>query len=208
MGRVSDAKERLMAAVSELFWTGSYDGTTIDQICQKAGVRKGSFYYFFDCKASLAEASLEQEWSAYRPKLDAIYSASLPPLERIRQHCEFSIEEQQELQKQHGCVLGCPLCTLGTEVSTQEKGLQKKIQEIMAYGLRYLETAIRDAHASGDIKAPDAKTKAKVVHAYHLGIMTQARIQNDLSVLEDLIETTFELLGVPVPRKPKKRTGK
>lgn len=196
-----------MAAVSELFWTGSYDGTTVDQICQKAGVRKGSFYYFFDCKASLAEAALEEEWAKYRPKLDAIFSASLAPLERIRQHCEFSIEEQQELLKQHGCVLGCPLCTLGTEVSTQEKGLQKKIQEIMASGLRYLETAIRDAHANKDIVAPDAKAKAKIIHAYHLGILTQARIQNDLALIEDLTATTFELLGAAVPKRPKKKTA-
>ena len=55
MGRVSDAKERLMEAVLELIWTGSYGSTTIDQICEKAGVKKGSFYYFFDSKAELAE---------------------------------------------------------------------------------------------------------------------------------------------------------
>ena len=46
-----------MDAVAELFWTVSYDRTTIDQICEKAGVKKGSFYYFFDDKAALAEAA-------------------------------------------------------------------------------------------------------------------------------------------------------
>ena len=205
MGRVSDAKERLMAAVSELFWTGSYDSTTVDQICKKAGVQKGSFYHFFECKSALAEAALEEEWTKYRPKLDAIFSASAAPLERIHQHCEFSLEEQADLQKQHGCVLGCPLCTLGTEVSTQEKGLQKKIQEIMAHGVRYLETAIRDAHAVGEIVAPDAKAKAKLIHAYHLGLLTQARIQNDLALLDDLPRTTFELLGAALPKRRKKK---
>ena len=39
MGRVSDAKEKLMEAVKELIWTGSYGSTTIDQICDKAGVK-------------------------------------------------------------------------------------------------------------------------------------------------------------------------
>ena len=43
MGRVSDARERLMGAMTELIWTGSYGSTTIDQICDKAGVKKGSF---------------------------------------------------------------------------------------------------------------------------------------------------------------------
>jgi len=196
MGRVSDAKERLMEAVAELIWTGSYDGTTIDQICAKAGVKKGSFYYFFDDKATLAEAALELEWQRYRPELDAIYSASVPPLERIRRHCELTLQEQRELKAEHGSVLGCPLCTLGTEISTQERGLQRKVQEIMAYSLKYLETAIRDAHAEGLIDAPDAKAKANLLHAYHLGVLTQARIQNDLRLLEDLTQASLQLLGV------------
>jgi TetR/AcrR family transcriptional repressor of nem operon len=200
MGRVSDARDRLMEAVAELFWTGSYDSTTIDQICEKAGVKKGSFYYFFPDKAALAEVALESEWQKYRPQLDAMFSASVPPLERIHRHCEFSLKEQADLKKQHGCVLGCPLCTLGTEVSTQERGLQKKVMEIMAHGLRYLETAIRDAHAAGLIHAPNPLAKADIIHAYHLGLLTQARIQNDLGVLRNLTSTTFELLGAKVPR--------
>jgi len=204
MGRVSDARERLMAAVSELFWTGSYDSTTIDQICEKAGVKKGSFYYFFEDKATLAEAALDVEWENYRPNLDAIFSASVPPLERIYQHCEFTLKEQANLKAQHGCVLGCPLCTLGSEVSTQEKGLQKKVKEIMAHGLKYYETAIRDAHAAGLIHAPDANAKANALHAYHLGLLTQARIQNDLGLLADLTNVTFELLGAKVP-KPRRK---
>jgi TetR/AcrR family transcriptional regulator, transcriptional repressor for nem operon len=200
MGRVSDARERLMEAVTELFWTGSYDSTTIDQICAKAGVKKGSFYYFFPDKAALAEAALEAGWQKYRPPLDALFSASVPPLDRIRRHCEFNLKEQADLKARHGCVLGCPLCTLGTEISTQEKGLQKKVQEIMAYGLRYLETAIRDAHAEGLIHAPNARAKANVIHAYQLGLLLQARIQNDLGVLRNLTATTFELLGAKLPR--------
>jgi TetR/AcrR family transcriptional repressor of nem operon len=204
MGRVSDASERLMSAVAELFWTGSYDGTTIDQICKKAGVKKGSFYYFFDGKASLAEAALDLEWEKYRPNLDAIFSASVPPLERIRRHCEFTLQEQGELKARHGCVLGCPMCTLGTEISTQEKGLQKKVQAIMAHGLKYLETAIRDAHAAGLVHAPDAKARAKILHAYHLGLLTQARIQNDLGILADLTVTTFQLLGARPPKVRRK----
>jgi TetR/AcrR family transcriptional repressor of nem operon len=194
-----------MSAVAELFWTGSYDSTTIDQICEKAGVRKGSFYYFFEDKAALAEAALDAEWEKYRPNLDALFSASVPPLERLRRHCEFTLKEQADLKARHGCVLGCPLCTLGTEISTQEKGLQKKVQEIMAYGLKYLETAIRDAHAAGEIQAPDARAKANLLHACHLGLLTQARIQNDLAVLADFTRTTFELLGVKPPRIARKR---
>ena len=199
MGRVSDAKERLMEAVAELFWTGSYDSTTIDQICEKAGVKKGSFYYFFNCKASLAEVALESEWQKYRPNLDTLFSASVEPLQRLKNFCEFTYREQVELKAKHGFVLGCPLCTLGTEVSTQEQGLRKKVQEIMAQHEKYLEAAIRDAHATGVIHAPDPKAKARMLHAYHLGLMTEARITNSLEVLREVMSGTFELLGIKQP---------
>src|SRR6267143_121637 len=119
MGRVSDAKERLMGAVRELIWEGSYGSTTIDQICEKAGVKKGSFYYFFDSKADVAVAALEVGCKKHREEMDSAFSPTIPPLERIRNYCVFAYQKQLEIKKKHGSVLGCPLFTLGAEVSTQ-----------------------------------------------------------------------------------------
>ena len=196
MGRVSDAKTRLMDAVSELLWTGSYGSTTIDQICNKAGVKKGSFYYFFDSKSELAAEALDASWQSKQEELDRIFSPMVPPLERIRKYCEFSYETQQEMKKKYGRVLGCPQFALGAEVSTQEDRLQKKIQEILDYKRRYLESAIRDAHAAGVIKAPDPAGKARMILAYYEGLLTQARIQNDVGVLRDTVGGIFSILGV------------
>src|SRR5437762_8642015 len=117
MGRVSDAKQRLMEAVRELIWAGSYGSTTIDQICEKAGVKKGSFYYFFDSKADLALAALEESWKHKRVELDAIFSPTVPPLERFRKFCEHNYRLQADIQAACGTVLGCPLFSLATEVS-------------------------------------------------------------------------------------------
>src|SRR2546425_3521876 len=203
MGRVSDAKQRLMEAVRELIWAGSYGSTTIDQICEKAGVKKGSFYYFFDSKADLALTAIEGEWEIRRMELDSIFSPTVPPLERIRNYCEYGYRFQAEIKSKYGCVLGCPLFSLGAEVSTQEDRLQKKIQEILEYKRKYLESAIRDAHAAGLIHVPDATAKSRTLFAYYEGLLTQARIQNNLDVLHEAVRGTFELLGVketePVP---------
>src|SRR5581483_7620548 len=125
MGRVSDAKQRLMEAVLELVWTGSYGSTTIDDICAKAGVKKGSFYYFFDSKADLAVAAVDEDWQKRRPELDSIFSPTVPPLERLRKYGDFGCRIQSELSKKYGHVLGCPLFSMGAEVSTQEDRLQK-----------------------------------------------------------------------------------
>ena len=74
--------------------------------------------------------------------------------------------------------------------------MQKKIQEILEYKRKYLESAIRDAHAAGLIDAPDPVAKSRVLFAYYQGLQTQARIENKLEVLKDAISGTYELLGV------------
>jgi TetR/AcrR family transcriptional repressor of nem operon len=200
MGRVSDARERLMKAVRELIWKGSYGSTTIDQICDKAGVKKGSFYYFFDSKVELALVGMEEDWSQHRPELDAIFSPTVPPLERLRKYCDYFYRFQAEICKQYGCVLGCPLFSVGAEVSTQEDHrLQQKIQGILEYKRKYLETAIRDAQAAGLVNAPDPAAKSRILFAYYQGLATQARIQNNLDVFKDALNGTYELLGAKNP---------
>lgn len=185
-----------MKAVTELIWTGSYGSTTIDQICERAGVKKGSFYYFFDSKAALAEEAIEAEWQEFRAQLDRLFSPSVPPLQRLHDYCEFEYQEQVELKRKYGHVLGCPLCTLGSEVSTQEAGLRRKIEDVMSQCRKYLETTIRDAQAAGLVHVADVPAKARCVYAYMEGLMTQARIQNNLEVLREMEQGILDLLGV------------
>jgi TetR/AcrR family transcriptional regulator, transcriptional repressor for nem operon len=196
MGRVSDARQRLMQAVLQLIWSGSYGSTTIDQICDKAGVKKGSFYYFFKSKADVAVAALEADWQTRRPDLDSLFSPTVPPLERLKNFSEFAYRKQTEVKKGCGCVLGCALFTLGAEICTQEKDLRCKIQEILGSYRKYLESAIRDAQAAGLIEVSDVPAKARMLFAYYEGVLTQARIQNDAEVLRDLPGGMCAFLGI------------
>ena len=77
--------------------------------------------------------------------------------------------------------------------------MQKKIEGILEYKKRYLESTIRDAHAVGLIHAPDAAAKARVLFCYYQGLITEARIRNDVELLRGAIQGTYELLGVKQP---------
>ena len=198
MGRVSDAKVRLMESVLELIWTGSYGTTTIDQICEKAGVKKGSFYYFFESKADLAAAAFDGAWEVGRTKLDGIFSATVPPLERLRKYCDFAYQFQSEIKAKYGRVLGCPQVSLGCEVCTQEDILQQKVKQMLESKRKYIETAVRDAYAAGQIEAPDAEAKSRMIMAYYEGLLTHARIQNDAEGLRDSYLGVYAMLGVKV----------
>ncbi len=196
MPRVSDARFRLMDAARTLIWENSYGGTSVDAICEKAEVRKGSFYHFFESKSILATEAIEADWQAKRARLDEMFSPQAPPLERLRNYFDYLFDRQAKAYETCGCVLGCPLLSLGCEVSTQDPAIRAKVQEILARQLKYFETAIRDAHGEGSIVAPDARVKARCVYALVQGALTQARILNSLDVLKDARIGIMDLLGV------------
>lgn len=196
MGRTSDAKERLLEAALDLIWERSYGVVTIDAICEKAGVKKGSFYYFFESKSELAIAALEADWAECgKAKWDGMFSASVAPLERIRSFFQNAHDAQAELFAQQGKVLGCPCFSVGSETSTQDEMIRVKVQEILQRQVRYFESAIRDAQAEGTLPPGDAATKAKCLFALFEGSLGQARIHNDLSYLRHLPETALDILG-------------
>ncbi len=188
-------KERLTNAATDLIWENSYGATSVDAICERAGAKKGSFYYFFKSKSELAAAALEADWRMRKADMDSIFSPTIPPLERLERYFDFVYDRLAELQKKCGSVLGCPLFTLGSEVSTQDEVLRDKVHEILDRKVKYFESAIRDAHAQGLIVAPDAKAKAKALFACFQGTLTQARIQNNVEVVREFKEVALDVLG-------------
>lgn len=202
MGRTSDANERLMDAALDLIWEESYGAVTIDDICKRADVKKGSFYYFFSSKSELAVAALERMWQQEsKPKMDAMFSPSIEPLARIRTYLASMYDFQAEIKRKHGKVLGCPVMSVGSETCTctDEQAVSTKIRELFTRKRRYYESAIRDALAEGSIEAGDAAEKATAVAGLIEGILTQARILNDPEVLRTLPDLAMRLLGAKSP---------
>ena len=198
MSKIHDSKQRVMNAALELIWENSYGTTSVDSICEKADVKKGSFYHFFESKSELAVKAIEADWQARKPVFDGLFSPSVPPLERIANYFDFVVKRQTAAKEECGSVLGCPLFSLGCEVCTQDHAISGKVREILGNYVKYFESAIRDAHAQGLIVAPDAHTKAKAVFAFFQGTVTQARIENSLTPIQEAKQTVFDLLGVSV----------
>lgn len=199
MPRVSTAREKLTEAALGLIWRSGYGATSVDDICAKADVRKGSFYHFFKSKAELEVTALEAHWQSSRARLDGLFSSSVPPFRRIENFLNFAIEGQTHLREEFGSVLGCPMCSVGSEVGTKETAIRDKTVQILESYVKYFETAIRDADAQGAISAPDAKTKARALFAYIQGVLAQARISNSLEPLKDLKAGSWAVLGIRQP---------
>ena len=184
-----------MEAAMDLMWRNSYGTTSVDAICERAGAKKGSFYYFFKSKSELAAAALEADWNKKRAEMDAIFSPTVPPLQRFDRYFDFVHDGLAELQKKCGSILGCPFVSLGSEVSTQDQIVRETIDRIMDRKLNYFVSAVRDAQAQGLIDAPDPACKARALFSCYQGTIAQARIQNDIGLLREFKNVARDVLG-------------
>jgi TetR/AcrR family transcriptional repressor of nem operon len=196
MGRKSDSRQRLIDAAHELIWSYSYGSVTIEAICDRAGVKKGSFYYFFDSKSDLAFAAISAWWVERKQLIEDLVPADAPLLDRVLKYLDYVTENQLEDYEENGQVLGCPLFTLGSEICTQDGRLTSLIQEILTGGARLFEQAIREAQASGEVAGSNAEVKGRLLWAYYEGTLTRARIENNPELIRRLSSDALELIGL------------
>jgi TetR/AcrR family transcriptional repressor of nem operon len=195
MGRVSDARERLIVATIELIWVESYGAVSVDAICERAGVKKGSFYHFFKTKDELIITALEEHWRSRKPILDQLFAPSVPPLERLRNYFTYVYTRQLELKARSGRFLGCFYSAVGMGCGRDSDPIARKVQEILGNYEKYYARALKDAVKSG-LRIDDIGSKSKALFAFMEGVLTQARINDDVELIRNLSTSAFRFLGV------------
>lgn len=196
MKKPCETKEKLMQVGFDLMWDNSYGSVSVDDICKRAGINKGSFYHFFPSKADLAVAAYDEHWKEKRPLMDSIFSSQVPPLERLQNCCREILRVQREKADQYGHVCGCPYASVGCEIATLDEKIRQKSEELLNRGKKYVENAIADAIREGSMAAMDPVVAAQRVHSVILGLMVEAKVKNDLKILDGMESTIMGVLGV------------
>lgn len=207
MSRNPDSRETLLRVAMDLIWESSYGRASVDRICDRANIKKGTFYHHFESKEQLALEALDSQWNSMKHEYDAIFSPLNSPLDRLRQCFRKNLKTQLEMRDKVGFVCGCPLATIGSEISTMEPALRLKVEGLMAQFVTYIESALRDAHRQGLAHVPNPLRTAQIIVDYAEGAQTRARIINDLTPIEQIEAGAMTILGVlEAPTPPAKQS--
>lgn len=195
MGRTSDAREKLLAVAFDLIHENSYGSVSVDHICTRAGINKGSFYYFFKTKTDLVVAAYEEHWRLKLPDYERIFSRQNPPLQRLALWCDYIRDVQKKRRAKYGHACGCPYTSVGGELATRDQKVRRKAQHLVERHVKYLAGAIEDAQREGLAQPGDAKLKAELVHSFIIGLLLRTKIYNDLKILRHAEPAIFALIG-------------
>src|SRR5579871_725419 len=200
MGRVSDTRERLVEAAIDLIYTHGYAGVSVDDVCEAADARKGSFYHYFKSKDELVLEALETHWERRRPFLDRWFSPQQAPLDRLRGYFDGVYARQLELKAKYGRFGGCFYSAVGMSAN-DSPAVGERVREILARYERYYESALRDAAGEGLLRSQDVAPKARSLFAYMEGVLQQARLNDDAQVIKALGKSAFAFLGIEQPKR-------
>ena len=85
---------------------------------------------------------------------------------------------------------------MGCEVATLDEKIRVKSEQLMSSSKRYIENAIADAIREGSVTATDPAVAAQRVHSVIIGLMVEAKVKNDLKILEGMEASVMGILGV------------
>jgi TetR/AcrR family transcriptional repressor of nem operon len=181
-----ESKTKLLDAALQVVRGKGYAATTVDDICQKAGVTKGSFFHHFKSKDDLALAAVDH-WGSMTSGFFAVapYQQAKDPLERLLGYVDFRGAILTGEPQDYTCLLG----TLVQETYDTHPDIRAACDRGMS---AHIADLTRDIEAAKKRYAPRASWSAESV-----GYFIQAVLQGSFifAKAKQSPETIRESLG-------------
>jgi TetR/AcrR family transcriptional repressor of nem operon len=161
-----ESKTKLLDAALHVIRAKGYAATTIDDICNKAGVTKGSFFHHFKSKDELAVAAASH-WGTMTDGFFAAapYRKLQDPLDRLLGYVDFRAAILNGELADYTCLLG----TLVQETYATHPGIRAACDLGMS---AHISELTRDVDAAKKLYAPKAAWSADSV-GYFIQVVLQ-----------------------------------
>ena len=143
-----DTKAELIRSGLEHLTESGFASSGIDKILKKAGVPKGSFYFYFSSKEAFGHAVLDNYANYFAAKLDScLLDTEFSPLSRISNFVEEAKKGMIKFQFKRGCLVG----NLGQEVDLLPESFRAKLVEIFESWQSRVAQCLEEAKHHGEL---------------------------------------------------------
>lgn len=180
------SKTKLLDAALQVIRTKGYVATRVEDVCEAAGLTKGSFFHHFKSKEDLALAAAEH-WSEVTSALFATapYHAPADPLERLLAYVDFRKAILRGELPEFTCLVG----TMVQEVYETNPAIRDACAKSIVGHAATLEQDIADAmHKYGVEGSFTPRSLALYTQATIQGAFVLAKAQNSADVAADCID--------------------
>ncbi len=191
----SDSRQRIIASARDLIYSRSYADVGVAEICDRAAVKKGSFYHFFPSKQELSLAVIDDMQTLMEDRiLIPAFARDVPPLQRLQRFVDNLYEFQRGTAGTVGRLLGCPFGNLALELATSDENIRRKLAAVFAGIQARFEHVLDEALSAGEIDTSiDRPATAQAMLAYFEGVLMMAKTANDPNVIRKLAPAFIQI---------------
>ena len=186
MGRVSDAKDRILGAASDLIHDRGYASVSVSDICTAAGLKKGSFYHFFPSKLELVLETIEQYAAHQREVVKGMMAGEGGAREKLLRMFAGAGSAAKDCEQECGAIRGCPVGNLALEMAHREPAIAEKIQQVFSQWRAGIESVLHAGIAAGEFQVDDPRGVAESLIAFVEGSILLAKATGDTSIFDRL----------------------
>ncbi len=187
----SSARERILEVATDLFYRQGYRATGINEVIDKSGVAKATFYNHFPSKDELYEASLNILSENELRYVDDGINAATEPRERF-----LSVLKWLKPWATETNFRGCAFLHAATEVPNAESKIRKVGTRLYDSIRSRVERLAKELVSSDQAyQHLDAKKLASDYMVAFAGAVSQAEIYHAVWPIEQAIETIERLIG-------------
>ncbi len=190
-----DKRTEILEIGTELISSNGFNATGIDPVLKKAGIPKGSFYNYFKSKEEFGLAIIDKFADEYDSKLETFFGdTALPPLQRMRNYMEHSLEHLAENNCSRGCLVG----NLGQELADQNDRFRSRIESIFRSWQKMFNECLHEAQQKGDLaKEIECDALAEFILAGWEGAILRAKVMQSPHSLRIFIDILFSSILLP-----------
>ena len=193
MGRPREFDEEdVLAQIMDMFWRKGFEGTSMSDLVDTTGLKKGSLYAAFGNKRSMYLRALDYYDRTEIDESVRLLTRTEPPEKRIGKFFEASIDAVAIRKDRRGCFL----CS----ASLDQAALDAETGRTVNASLRRLERALADALAEIDDFATDKKTRlSQTQHllSVYFGMRVLAKAGHPVTALRAAKKSALLGSGLP-----------
>jgi TetR/AcrR family transcriptional repressor of nem operon len=198
------AKDKILASALDLIRGKGYAATTVEELCDAAGVTKGAFFHHFSSKEDLAVAAADHWSETTSAFFDAApYHAHPNPLDRVLGYIDFRKAILKGEVREFTCLAG----TMVQEAYETHPAIRAAVDRSISDHAAKVEADIAEAMKTYRLHADwTAKDLALHTQAVLQGAFVLAKAKGGAQVAADSIDHLRRYVELLFNRKRRKPT--
>jgi TetR/AcrR family transcriptional regulator, transcriptional repressor for nem operon len=181
MNKGEQTRKKIVEAAAPIFNQRGYEGSSLNDLMEATGLKKGGIYRHFANKEELAAEAFDYAWEAARNARLLHVDEAMGGIEKLKQIIANFVDRKPPVAG------GCPILNTAIDADDGNPVLRTRVGKALRSWLIRLQSIVEEAERNGEIRTGvDPKALATFIVASLEGALMISRLQRNDEALRSI----------------------